>query len=405
MSLTIENDEIINDRYRIIGVLGRGGYGVVYKVYDFQRKAEVAMKIDMKPVGSVLIEWKVLQDLKGGEGIPEIYDKGKINQLNYMTTQLLGSNLSDLRKKLNYFSLATTTLILLQAMNRIEFIHEMGYLHRDIKPHQFLIGPDNKIYLVDFGIAKKYETEGHHIAFQTECLRAGSSSYASINSHIGIRLSRRDDLESLVYSAIYLIRGSLPWQSSSKMNDNKRWQIAFNLKRTIKDEDLFKGCPKQLQTILSYVRNLKFEEKPNYSYIVNLIHVIRKNNSLDSTHFDWLIKTSKKLNETKKTEEKVSIKRSKSKKKPMKKKLQMSTMRPSSSNDIMMTHNTMHVLLNSKKKKNIVFLTDQTELNKNHTNSGEETLRNVIPEFVDRRKIFEELSDFRTRYFKFNNVC
>ena len=290
---------IINSRYTILSELGKGGYGQVYKVQDIQKLDDYALKIDLTHRGSVIQEAKVLHDLQGGEGITKLYDSGKFNGLAFMVIELLGMNLSHMRKCLNGFSLNTVVLILIETLQRIEYLHTKGYVHRDVKPQQFILGPKDVIYLVDFGISKRYIIEGHHMTFQSQFERAGSSSYASINSHIGIRLSRRDDLESWVYMGVYMIQGFLPWQQGKTLNNNHKWQTVFKIKRGTSDEDLFIKCPKQLQSILNYIRTVKFEEKPNYLYIKELLLIIKTEFALKSNTFDWAINAKHQAEEYK----------------------------------------------------------------------------------------------------------
>ena len=85
-------------------------------------------------------------------------------------------------------------------MQRIEFVHQNGFLHRDIKPDNFLIGTHKQqhvIHIIDFGLAKRFKDPrtGRHIAFKDNKSLTGTARYASLNTHLGIEQSRRDDLE------------------------------------------------------------------------------------------------------------------------------------------------------------------------------------------------------------------
>ena len=280
----MDEGKVIDGRYHIISQIGKGGFGIVYKVKDLKRNFDVAMKVDIKHNGSVLQEAKVLHDLQEGEGIPKLYCSGYSNNSAYMILQLLGENLSQLLRDCKSFSLNTISLILLQAISRIEHMHNKGYIHRDIKPQQFLLGPHRLLYLVDYGLAKKFMIEHCHILYQTDCSRAGSPYFASVNSHTGIRLSRRDDFESLVYMAIYMLRRRLPWSCEANNDQHNEWDKCLMVKRDIKDQELFHLCPQQFATMFHYVKGLKFEDKPDYEYLRGLITLIRQENDFKK-HF------------------------------------------------------------------------------------------------------------------------
>ena len=228
---------------------------------------------------------------------------------------LLGESLEKKLNKCNRkFSLLTVLMIGDQLVSRLEFIHSKNFLHRDIKPDNFLVGRGNKsgiIYAIDFGLAKKYKDPktGLHIPYRDGKNLTGTARYASINTHLGMEQSRRDDIEALGYMLIYFLKGSLPWQGQVLNNPKRKYDRIKQLKYDIPLKDLCAGYPDELVKFIQYARDMKFEDKPDYNYLRNLLRKAAANNGLvfNPSKFDWIV-NEEKQNETniKKEENKIN---------------------------------------------------------------------------------------------------
>ena len=203
------NISFISPRYELQQVIGQGNFGIVYKAKDRERKLIVALKV-MKPISNFLQtenEIKILTKLQGGEGIPKLYNA--FVGSNYYSMELLGACLYEHR------SLSQSNFIIIaeQLLDRIEYIHSKSILHRDLKPHQLMLGgyKNRTIYIVDFGLSSQFETSSNsHVPFSEGRQFIGSFNYASLNTHLGFQQSRRDDLESYCYILAYFFTGNLP---------------------------------------------------------------------------------------------------------------------------------------------------------------------------------------------------
>ena len=126
----------------------------------------------------------------------------------------------------------------------------------------------NQLYIINFSLAKKYRDPRTHIHIPFKMhhsILMGTTSYASLNTHLGTEQSRRDDLESLAYVLIYLLSGSLPWYGA-KTSTQKQCNKIAQMKH---DEfpDLLARWPSKFCVFLNYNHALHFEDKPNYNYL------------------------------------------------------------------------------------------------------------------------------------------
>lgn len=167
---------------------------------------------------------------------------------------LLGPNLDDVLVYCgNSFSFRTTAFLGIQMLNIIEKLHNCDYLHRDIKPENFLLSPDLKnVYLIDFGLSKRFrfKKKKSHIPFANDIGLTGTMRYASINTHLGIEQSRRDDLESFLYVLVYFMKGCLPWQGIFAKTREEKLELVTEHKMSIRIEDLCEGLPSIFHMVL-----------------------------------------------------------------------------------------------------------------------------------------------------------
>src|SRR5574343_2025051 len=215
--------------YVVYGSLGSGGYGQVLAVRDAKTLQNYAIKIsdDKK---SLQKEYKILKTLGKHEDFMKVFEYGKTGELDFIVMEIFGKNLQ--YKDNDYIlSIKCVAAIGLEIINRLEKMHNLDIIHRDVKPSQFLLTNDQKkVFLVDFGLSTFYRTDGKHRQFKTKCRFKGRVIFSSINTHLGFRHSRRDDLESLSYSLLYLIRGNLPWHIDEKIDSLRNLKLILNQK-------------------------------------------------------------------------------------------------------------------------------------------------------------------------------
>lgn len=177
----------------------------------------------------------------------------------------------------------------------MEYIHSKNFLHRDIKPDNFLIGLGKKqgiIYVIDYGLSKRYRdpVTKDHIKYRDDKNLTGTARYASINTHLGVEQSRRDDLEGVGYTLMYFNKGSLPWQGLKAKSKKEKYDRIRDIKVSTTVEDLCKGCPQEFATYLNYCRKLAFDQDPDYSYLRKLFKDLFATSGFELDYvYDWMI--------------------------------------------------------------------------------------------------------------------
>ncbi|KAL1914305.1 uncharacterized protein VTP21DRAFT_9043 [Calcarisporiella thermophila] len=288
----------IGNKYRLGRKVGSGSFGDIYLGVNIYNGEEVAVKLESVRSRHPQLDYetKVYKILAGGVGIPFVRWYGTEGDYNCMVLDLLGPSLEDLfnfcQRK---FSLKTVLLLADQLISRIEYIHSKNFLHRDIKPDNFLMGigkRGNQVNVIDFGLAKRYrDPKSHlHIPYRENKNLTGTARYASINTHLGVEQSRRDDLESLGYVFMYFLRGSLPWQGLKAATKKQKYDRIMEKKMTTPTEVLCRGFPNEFAIYLNYARSLRFDDKPDYSYLRKLFRdlFVREGFQYDYV-FDWTI--------------------------------------------------------------------------------------------------------------------
>jgi serine/threonine protein kinase len=300
MSNVIQDVNIINGRYTLDKKIGHGSFGDVYIGYDKTEGTLVAIKIENADKRYILKhEYDIYQDIIANEHsknlhIPKIYWYGVLpDERKVLVMQFLGNSLEYLfnRKCRGLFSIKTTLMIGIQALKLLHGLHECNYIHRDIKPDNFLICTATEphvLYIIDLGLAKRYKSpENVHLKQSNGKSIVGTARYSSINSHLGIELSRRDDLESLGYMLIYFAKGSLPWQGLPADTKQDKYALIGKMKQEVPLTELCGGLPAVFQDYMSYVRSLEFKERPNYKYLYDILVACFKQQEFVWDAHDW----------------------------------------------------------------------------------------------------------------------
>ena len=286
------------NKYKIKKLIYSSDFASVYQGINEKQNIPVAIKLEKRNAQKNLLESEAfLLMILRGYGIPKIITYGHHGLYNVLIEEMLGKSLGYIYDSIwsAKFKMKDICMIALQCLDRLEYIHSKFVIHRDIKPQNFVIGRSdpNTIYLIDFGLSRKYRSSrtGKHIKFNNLKLTYGSLRYLSINGNRGYEQSRRDDLESLGYMLIFLATGKIPWLKQEQLNINivKKYMLIYKIKKSIDSKTLCKDLPEEFPIYLDYCKNLYFEQEPDYNYLRNLFStILLKMRLKNDLKFSWI---------------------------------------------------------------------------------------------------------------------
>ena len=261
------------ENYTVLSLIGKGGFGDIYCVCDRNKQINYAMKTENKESihKSIGRESTILSHLQGSPMFPRVEKIGETENCSYFVMELLGHSLSKIKfdSPDHCLQLGLSLRCGVQMLRCIEQLHKRGFIHRDIKPGNFLVRSDSiyTLVLIDFGLACSYvdKETGAHLPPRQNRAFSGTSRYASLGSLKGYDVSRRDDLISWFLSIVELAKGSLPWRKAASKEE------CIKIRKSIGIKALCSGMPREMIAIYSLINHLKFDETPDYTKIISLL--------------------------------------------------------------------------------------------------------------------------------------
>lgn len=299
-------------QYKVERKLGKGGFGQVYvgrRISGGTERTgpdayEVALKFEHRNSKGCNYgppyEWQVYSSLNGCYGVPWVHYKGRQGDYYVLVMDILGPSLWDVWNSVGQaMTPSMVACIAVEAISILEKLHAKGFVHGDVKPENFLLGqpgsPDEKkLFLIDLGLASRWKetSSGQHVDYdQRPDIFRGTIRYASVHAHLGRTGSRRDDLESLAYTLIFLLRGRLPWQGYQ--GENKSFLVCKKKMATSPDL-MCCFCAPPFKIFLETVTNMKFDEEPNYPKLISLFDELIEPQHLRPIRIDGALKAGQK---------------------------------------------------------------------------------------------------------------
>ena len=289
--------KVLSDRYVIKKQIAKGGFSRVYVGEDMRTGRKVAIKVEDSSRASnsyLRYEYEVLKVLRGGFGIPDVYfyhedeDGEKMLVMEY-----LGPSISSVLSKSKRFSLKTVLMLVEQMLSCLEYIHNKGFVHRDIKPGNFLIGTGNKsnrIFLVDFGLSRRIRDESS-TDFNRSCIISafeGTTNFASTAAHDGFDQCPKDELEGLMYALVHMLKGHLPWSDCPFENGEAKNKLIGQRKKEVTAWELCDGLPSEFRHFFTSVKSLGPFDRPDYSQYREMFRrLFISKGFIYDYNFDW----------------------------------------------------------------------------------------------------------------------
>uniref|UniRef100_A0A0K0CXL9 Protein kinase domain-containing protein n=1 Tax=Angiostrongylus cantonensis TaxID=6313 RepID=A0A0K0CXL9_ANGCA len=285
--------------YVVMKLLGEGGFGAVYKVFDQKNPLnEYAMKVEKKlksrrhsKLKMEIAILKVVSQERKQSHFTVIINRGKKAKFYFLVMELVGSSLASLKMSLptRMFSLSTAMGASIQCLEACQDLHKYGFIHRDLKPANYACGLGNRrriVYILDFGIARKILNSKGELKPPREFVRfKGTIRFASIACHRNAEMSPKDDCESWFYmlldflaprgstsnlrekgtSFLYLESDSYNYLGSTETASHFQ-ELAFNGVK----------CKAELIEIMSYLDKLQYHDHVDYGHIYTILTTVSK---------------------------------------------------------------------------------------------------------------------------------
>jgi serine/threonine protein kinase/Tfp pilus assembly protein PilF len=209
---------IFAKRYQIIEELGEGGMGKVYKVFDKEVNAKVALKLikpeiasDNKTIERFRNELKVARDI-AHKNVCRMYDLGKEEGAYYITMEYVsGEDLKSFIRRSGIISVGKAITIANQICEGLFEAHRLGVVHRDLKPQNIMIDKEGNTRIMDFGIARSLGAKG----ITGEGVIIGTPEYMSPEQVEGKETDQRSDIYSLGVVLYEMVTGVAPFEGDT----------------------------------------------------------------------------------------------------------------------------------------------------------------------------------------------
>jgi len=304
----MDTTKTFEDHFDIVSELGKGAFGSVSLVKHIKQgtphaaKFEIMKKSNSSPSFTLLqYEFNLLNYIDSMYNMAHKTQKltrfpftpdsrslcrSTTKKAYVMIMKQLGENLGTKFKRCRRsFTPSTKYKLFYKMLYILKELHSVDVIHRDLKPENFCLDSKDRLYIIDFGMAKKLPSPDAIHQPNKKIKNSfifGTFVYTSINGLRGMAQDKQDDLESLGYMMVYMTHGTLPWSSSSDVKLGH--STILQAKESISLEKLCNGKNTFLYHYFDYVKSLKKNETANHDYLINLIHVAWTKHMVETSH-------------------------------------------------------------------------------------------------------------------------